>query len=213
MKKIYVCVTVTALLQGGCSMQHPVTIYENLANEQKLCCSDYKEMKFVALSAAGEQAFDIDSDTPVFNFKDGRSKFVAVALPSRSKTSALQLRTHVISLRIEPVAFDPFITFLDQGYVSLGEVVPQMKMTTGFFSGRAWETMIPIPESAAYAIVYTKPVLYRTFMYYNPEKSLTLVPGPVPLLLPTQAVPIMAAPHGKISMEILSNLPLNTGSK
>lgn len=191
------------LVLGGCAIQHPVTTYSQLRNEQKPCCVDFREMRFEMLSVAERRSFEIDSDTPVFLFKSGRSKFVAVALPTLSGPSALGLQTHVISLRLEPVAFDPFIVFLDNGFASLGEAVPQMRMTTDFFSGRAWESRVPIPKSAAYAIVYAKPVLYQTFMYHNPEKSLTLVPGPVPLVLSTQAAPIMAAPHGKISLEVL----------
>jgi hypothetical protein len=183
-------------------MQHPVTIYTNQTNEQKLCCSDFREMKFLKLSASEKQSFEIDSDSPVFMFKDGRSKFVAVELPVLAEPAAITLETHVISLRIEPVAFDPFIMFLDRNLTSLGEVVPQMKIKSGFLTGRSWETKVPVPPAAGYAIVYTKPVLYQTFMYYNPETSLTFVPGKIPFFIPTRSVPIMAAPHGKVSLEI-----------
>jgi hypothetical protein len=197
-------VVMAALLLAGCATPHPITSYANRVNEQKVCCTSFREMNFGKLTVGEKRDLSIDSDSPVFMFKDGRSRFAALQLPALTIPAKLRLETHVVPLWIEPTVFDPFITFLGKDYETMGEAVPTLRFKSDFFAGRYWESEIPVPPGAAYAVVYTKPVLYLTFMYYNPEKSLTFVPGKVPLVIPTQAVPIMAGPHGKLSLEIVA---------
>ena len=190
-------------LLAGCATPHPITSYANRVNEQKVCCASFREMGFTTLPFGERRDFSIDSDSPVFIFKDGRSRFAAVQLPARTAAAKLRLETHVVPIWIEPTVFDPFVMFLNKGYEKMGEVVPSLRFKSEFVAGRFWESEISVPPGAAYAVVYTKPVLYLTFMYYNPEKSLTFVPGKIPLVIPTQGVPIMAGPHGKVSLEIV----------
>ena len=189
---------------GGCALPHPITTYSNKVNEQKVCCPSFREMTFVPISLGEKREFSIDSDTPVFVFKDGRSRFAAIQLPVQAEAGKLKLITHVVPIWIEPTVFDPYVIFLKQDYAALGEIVPALKFKSDFLNGRYWEAEVSIPIGAAYAIVYTKPVVYLTPMYVNTETSLTFVPGRVPFVLPTQATPIMAGPHGKIFIEVIS---------
>jgi hypothetical protein len=188
---------------SGCATPHPITLYANRINEQKVCCTSLQEASFAALSVGTKYDFSIDSDSPVFLFKDGRSRFAAIQLPRPLAARKLRLESHVVPIWIEPTAFSPFVMFINKNHESMGEVIPTLRFKNEFFAGRFWEGELSVPDGAAYAVIYTKPVLYLTFMYHNPERSFAIIPGKIPLPIVTQPVPIMAGPHGKISLELI----------
>ncbi len=197
-----VAIGASAALLAGCiaATTHPLMRESGEIGAQVVCCASFRDMPFLAMPAAQKRTFQIDSESPVYAFKEGRSRFVALRLPAGP--ASLRLRSNVVTAWVEPTTFDPFVTFLDQGFESLGETVPEMRNGSGNSSdasSRFREAVVRIPSRAAYVILYTKPVVYGGRRLETPPQ---LISGAQPMSIPVNAFPITAGPRGELVLEV-----------
>lgn len=192
-------VCATAWLTGCiATTTHPIMRESSEIGTQAVCCASFRDMPFIALPAAQKRTFQIDGESPVYAFKEGRSRFVAVRLPAGP--ASMRLRSNVVTAWVEPTTFDPFVTFLDQGFESLGETVPELRNSSDALS-RYREAVVRVPARAAYAVLYTKPVVYLGRRLETPPQ---LMSGAQPMSIPVNAFPIMAGPRGELVLEVLT---------
>jgi hypothetical protein len=191
---------VAAAVLGGCgatAMQpHPILRESTEIGAQPICCTGFRDMPYVTLPPAQKKTFQIDPLSPVYMFKEGRSRFLAVQLPP--STAVLRVRSNVITAWVEPTTFDPSVTFLDKNFNNLGEVAYQLRVS-GDAMGKFWEGTVPVPRAAAYAILYTKPSTYLT---RRPDAPPALVSGAQPMSSPITAFPTLAGPRGELVLEV-----------
>ena len=185
----------TVLVAGcGTPQQHPIARESEQIGTQPVCCASFRDMPFVALHAAQKRTFVIDTDTPVYAFRDGRSRFVAVRLPAAP--ASLRVRSNVITAWVEPTTFDPFVTFLDGGYQSLGESALPTRVAAES-GARFLEGEIRVPRGAAFAVLYTKPAVYLTKRREGPPP---LVVGAQSMSIPMTSF-VVAGPRGELVLE------------
>lgn len=189
---------VAALLAGCGAARHPITVESGNIGAQAVCCASFREMPYVSLPAAQKKIFQIDPESPVYAFKEGRSRFVALELPAAS--AVLRVRSNVITAWVEPTTFDPFVTFLDKDFGNLGESVLAMRILADA-NGRYREASVRVPGGASYAIVYTKPAVYFGRRLESPP---ALVSAAQPMQAPLNMFPILAGPRGELVVEVLT---------
>lgn len=197
--RIAAAIAIAAWL-AGCvatmTQPHPIVRESNEIGAQQVCCTGFRDMPYVTLPAAQKKTFQIDPLSPVYTFKEGRSRFLAIQLPP--STAVLRVRSNVITAWVEPTTFDPSVTFLNKDFESLGEVSYPMRVS-GDAMGKFWEGTVQVPRSAAYAVLYTKPSTYLT---KRPDAPPPLMTGAQPMSIPINAFPILAGPRGELVLEV-----------
>ncbi|TCJ12948.1 hypothetical protein EZJ19_12040 [Parasulfuritortus cantonensis] len=134
------------------------------------CCRRYAEMRFARLAAAGPTKAAIGADSPVFDFPEGPSRFLAWTLPERPAPYTLVLRSVVTSGA--PGAggynvFSPAILLLDANFEPVFRADDLFAPVAATLfpprrTGLAGQVRVAGGAAAArYLVVYTTPARLR----------------------------------------------------
>ena len=167
--------------------------YSDALTGKKPCCASLAELPYQALRMGESASVKIDRDSQVFDFPQGRSRFAAWQLPSRSATPyAIALRSNVTPGNMPGVGqlyiFSPAIMLLDENFKVLAQqehglfvAAPASVLPPRSASLQARIESSQIPASARYLIAYTTRSIIE-------KRWHTTAPGFIPIaggVLPT----------------------------
>ncbi|MGY5580331.1 MalM family protein [Vibrio cincinnatiensis] len=112
MKKIWlVALSMTGLI--GCSAHYEGVSYDNnLLTQAIVCCDTLEDAPWVVLELNENLKFDLENDSPVWEFNTGKSYFSALKFSERSGKVSLKIR----SLMLDGRVIQPSIDLLDKNY-------------------------------------------------------------------------------------------------
>ena len=130
----------------------------------KACCTDPAQFRYQPLPASGSVDFDINKQSPAFEFQSGLSHFQAFTLPALTKPYVIEIRSYISNgpdpLRarvLYPVAAiltDDFIVARAAGLEQLRPEIPIMEQATS----PAYRLAIPFDPGSSrekYLVVFT----------------------------------------------------------
>ena len=147
----------TALLLTSCASPVPRQIEEMIAKQP--CCADLKAIDFAELKRSHVGRVELSEKSPVFEFEQGKSYFVAYRLPVIDSTDRIaKIKTyHVGTYQPAAFVFCPVLTFVDQNHavVSAEQKVGLTFRRAGILEGAYWTVNFRIPQNAIYVIAHT----------------------------------------------------------
>lgn len=136
-----------------------------------VCCMPYSDMKYTELKIDSEQAADLREGTPAHEFLEGKSFYRAFVLPARTGPSKLKYKAFVGGIALPyATVVRPYFVFLDKDKAEVSLVPdPPAFSGTELLRGSFFKGEVPIPEEAAYVVLYTseRPVAPRTVFSAN----------------------------------------------
>lgn len=156
---------------------------------QSACCSSITELPFVAMEQRPPLSdhfhspvyYEVDLSTPVFEFPEGKSPFLAFDLGAPGANSVLHYRSRMSGMtgcgenppRGQRL-FEPIVTFLDEKKTVLvsGAVAKSTKFTSNTIS---FTFSFPIPRAAKYVVIHTRPERFGQVVMSAKDGS-TLLP-------------------------------------
>ncbi|QID19542.1 hypothetical protein G3580_19115 [Nitrogeniibacter mangrovi] len=176
------------------------------------CCARLAALPFQPLSLTGSGTYRIGPGSPVFDFAEGRSRFLAWALPAATRPYTISLRSVVTPSNLPALRrfyiFAPAVTLLDADFHvidhrarGLFSPVPASVLPPRAASIRATLTIDGALSGARYLIVHTTPAILES-------EWTTWMPGFVPIAggaLPTGlAEPVSMEPaiSGEIQVAV-----------
>lgn len=123
--------------------------------QRKVCCSSYREIRYGSLEIGKEVEFAITPESPIFEFKDGRSFFSAFELPV-GKARILTLKTYPVNTlyNLAGHVLVPSVQFLDAELRVIDAQTPKYIARYPRVIGRPWgEAEINVPSAAQFVVI------------------------------------------------------------
>lgn len=131
------------------------------------CCHDFSTLPYRDLAGGQRIRELIGPDTPVFEFPQGKSFFLAVHF-MKGDGSKLIVRTYPQNMLYNPDGhvFVPRITFLSSHFEVISSISPEFTVQSPTFGigESAWRVDLPVPSQAIYAVIHTGDVERRKTM-------------------------------------------------
>lgn len=118
--------------------------------------TEFAQMQFEALVPGQSRTITLDSKSPTFSFAEGKSYFVATSLPPTTAPRFITFQSDMSGPLMNMInVMIPRFAFLDSSKQLLGtESAAQIRRNTDRFRGTFFEGRVPVPQSAAYAVVF-----------------------------------------------------------
>jgi hypothetical protein len=166
-------------------------------NRSKVCCDTYKSMNFKRSALSLEEKVNIDASFDVFDFEDGKSRFVAYKLPERKPFYYIAVRSYSSHVYVAAgTVFYPILLFLGSNI----EIIKELSWPTVRTEGSTWterprlETIVTIDHSrydAKYLIIYS---------------DIKNIGNLVPIFVPNGPRHIPISPHGELKVVFADEL-------
>lgn len=129
--------------------------HTQLLAQGKVCCSSYREVRYGSLGVGKEVEFSITPESPIFEFKNGRSFFAAFELPA-GNARTLTLKTYPVNMLYNRAGhvLVPGVQFLDAELRLIDAQTPMYIARNPRVIGNSWgETEINVPSAARFVVV------------------------------------------------------------
>jgi len=133
----------------------PLPRQAEVLQKGRACCSSIEQVPISGATANGAFSATLNDQTPIFEFTQGRSHFVAMSIGSQRN---LEVRTwHQGNTTIDWQIFCPMITFLDKDkhFLEARELNDMSFTRAGFIDNARFTQTISSPSLAAYAVVHS----------------------------------------------------------
>jgi Maltose operon periplasmic protein precursor (MalM) len=170
----------------------------------KACCSDPAQFRYQPLPASGNVDFDINKQSPAFEFQSGLSHFQAFALPALSKPYVIEIRSYIsggpdplrarVLYPVAAILTDDFIVARAAGLEQLRAEIPIMEQATS----PAYRLAIPFDPGASrekYLVVFTPSHLLA-------EHALPPFNDPESVAVAAREAFLGASPQGKLRITV-----------
>jgi hypothetical protein len=150
---------------------------QQLAASEKITKS-FAEMRFQPLRLSEVEVITLDSEQPAFDFLEGRSFYVARAIPNVQTTRMLQVKTYLSTLFLPKAnVLVPRFLFLDDSKRSVGLIKTYpLKRGVDFWRGVYFESEVDVPAAASYVVLYTFETEYPKLYSVSANGTERLVP-------------------------------------
>lgn len=191
--------------------EHRASVYRDVLENARVCCRSLAEADFRTLEPGAARTHRIGPESPVFDFPDGRSRFLALKLPAIRAPYTVTLRSTARPGNLGPdrvYVFAPAVMLLDRDFrpVAVRErglfgAAPASLMPPRGASLRAELRIEGREAEARYLVLYTTPgILSETLG--NARPGIAAVAGGA---VPTgQWVSLVMEPalHGEIEVAV-----------
>jgi len=201
----YVLLLPLMIFAYGCASQIPA-LDSALVNKAP-CCASLREITYSNVSGGSSVDYDIDERSPTYDFAEGRSYFVAVALPS--DTRKLLITTHLVGGWI-PTAqvFWPVLLFLNQNHEPT-RTMKQVEMDRSMSwqplrGGPIWSADIKVEPGEQFLVIYTlQAYVGRKIAAAGPSQGFVFSGGAGPTYVPGSSTKYSTVgPGGYISINV-----------
>jgi maltose operon protein len=179
----------------------------------KMCCRSYAEFPYSPVKLEEPVEIDINSESPMFDFPEGRSFFAAFNLPREANNIEFMTGVNGIWLPTATV-FMPQFLFLDESSnpmatvseITVRQAIPMFEPafgTTSYWSGRFY-----IPKGARKLVMYASAKrLGETITHRKLESGSVYLLGTIPVITPggreiTHKIPFSSV--GSVKLRIRS---------
>jgi hypothetical protein len=187
---------------------------------ETVCCADYSKMNFTLLTVGTTTTTEISTESPAFDFPEGRVRFSAFQVNQLSQSVRLRIRTSMIG-NYEGGIFlmYPAIVFLDSSFKPINTALPNLyhikQNPIITFEAPSWEGFVQLPLNTFYLVLFSPRSKIDTYSNYttdpnnDPSRTQTrvLVIGSVPVAvretLGASRVPFGAS--GQVALELVLN--------
>ena len=148
---------------SGCASPSQVPALEESLNAEASCCASYAEFDFPRMPTDEEFKFSIGPGDKAYRFPSGKSYFKSFRLPEFDYSHSLEVKTYPIGRWIPTGhVFAPFLTFLNEAYTPVGDLVaPELFYNEGWFEAAGWTSIVHVPSEATYVVFHTAPELFN----------------------------------------------------
>jgi hypothetical protein len=170
----------------------------------KACCSDPAQFRYQPLPANGSVDFDINKQSPAFEFQSGLSHFQAFALPALTKPYIIEIRSYIsggpdplrarVLYPVAAVLTDDFIVARAAGLEQLRAEIPIMEQA----ATPAYRLAIPFEPGTSrekYLVVFTPSHLLA-------EHALPPFNDPESVAVAAREAFLGASPQGKLRITV-----------
>ena len=206
--------TVLALLTivAGCA-KPLVAEHSTALDRAPVCCRDFADVQSSPLVAGSESRTEVSLKSPVFEFPEGKSYFVAYRLPDAKTVTRRTLVIRTFTVNTTPITaahvFVPRVITADQNLKPLRSTAPTLQLHRPRFAiGESWwQGELALDPSEAYAFVYTGRE-ERKRVLQMPDSDAGAVYAPIPggggVLIPNargyRLIP--AGPTGEVAVRV-----------
>ena len=154
-------VSVLSLLLSSCANVTPGMLRTSL-DQRPVCCSDFSQMKFTELKYGDGELFDVGQESPVYQFPEGKSRFIAVKYPPREQGRMLLMimKNNNASTPegLRHYYFLPVAYTLDENYQVKRKLTPNMEKVRVNMSKNNWVYVKHMLEDdERYAVIFSDP--------------------------------------------------------
>lgn len=163
----------------------------------KVCCASFAELP--VRKAERDQVLEVEFDAslPAYDFAEGRSYFVALAVP-QGAPATLQFTTAMNGIWLpSATVLMPAFLFLDANRKPLGspEQPPVQQAWKPFepsFSSSSWGGEVNVPPGAAFVVVYALASRFgQTVAHTKRDSGYMFMAGATPIFVPGGSTPIV----------------------
>lgn len=157
-----ICFYFMTLTLYGCAgigggFQPPV--HEQMLAKSSICCDSLDKLDYKLLGINKSLRTFVGPNTPVYDFAQGKSYFIAVQIQPKSIDTMLSVRTFPQNMLYnrEGHVFVPRIIFLTDDYQILSSLSPEFYVQGPKFGigESSWRFDLTIPQGAKRAIIHT----------------------------------------------------------
>lgn len=183
------------ILASGCAN---VTELKRDLSAKNVTVTEFPQMQFEALVPGQPRTITLDSESPTFSFAEGKSYFSATSLPQTSGPRFITFQSDTSGPLMNMMnVMIPRFAFLDSSKQLLRtESATQIRRNTDRFRGTFFEGRVPVPQSAAYAVVFASDKTEHPLIAFSANGTRWPVPlapaGKTRVSVTTQAVATIA---------------------
>ena len=161
-QRLRVILAAIIVLICGCSSNE--TIQSVRQPPGASCCKSFDELPFRDIGRGTSLRVEVDVDTPVFDFPEGKSRFAAFRLAPDDKPGRLRIKTSIVGRPLNlAFVFYPAVTFLNADFRRIQLIEPRLK----YDQLGAWIGEVPVPSQTKYAVIHTPTEKVGTRIYYK----------------------------------------------
>ena len=129
------------------------------------CCTDITSIPYQSIEYDKEYTFEINDNTPVFEFNFGRSHFIALELPKTDRLYRISVESHLA----KGLLFFPMLLVLDGRHQKIKQISQEtfLYKKTNDFSYTLLEGEIVVNENedqARYLIIHTPDISWQGYL-------------------------------------------------
>jgi hypothetical protein len=161
------------VLLAGCGSAPPSK--ETVATA-KVCCASFAELKFIDLKPGETIAESIDASSQLFQFSDGRSYTLAVAIGPAPNSRRLLIKSYLSGSWLPSATmFYPKVQLLGANRTPSGPALSvRVAQGNDFFKGGYYATVIDLRPEEHFVVLYSDPETHgKSLPRYNSPAGLT----------------------------------------
>jgi len=142
---------------------------------KRSCCTSFRELPYVEADAANKMDFASSDSSPVFQFPEGKSFFMALRLPQSLSPGVADLEVRFSRSILDPYkgtvrAFCPAYTLLRDDFSEIKSSAVQVRYAAPTWTkGGRWVGQIVIPDGARYIVLHTSDHLLEGSVNMGPH--------------------------------------------
>lgn len=170
-------VAATSLVLSSCASLTPTMLRTSL-DKGAVCCSDFSQMSFTELKYGDGELFDVGQESPIYQFPEGKSRFIAVKYPPREQGRMLLMimKNNNASTPegLRHYYFLPVAYTLDENYQVKRKLKPDMEKVRVNMSKNNWVYVKHMLEDdERYVVIFADPALYGKKLVFVSKDGFT----------------------------------------
>ena len=160
MKPIIFWLLVAAVLSSLNACSSMSAMNDSLRSKRS-CCTSFRDLPYVEVDAANKMDFSSSDSSPVFQFPEGKSFFMALRLPQSLSPGVAELEVRFSRSILDPYmgtvrAFCPAYTLLRDDFSEIKSSAVQVHFAASTWTkGARWVGQIVIPDGTRYIVLHT----------------------------------------------------------
>ena len=170
---VYGFTALVAALLVGCASAPPS---REVMASGKVCCASFAELKFVELRAGESATLSVDESSQLFEFADGRSLAIAVAVGSANGTRKMLVKSYLSGSWLPSATmFYPKVQVLGADRKpSRPALVVKVTQGNDFFKGSYYATIVDLHPEDHFVVIYSDvETKGKSLPYYNSPSGIT----------------------------------------
>ena len=188
LRNFYIAIFILTLnLLVSCSSTTPALL-KNTLDKSSACCDDLSKLKYTKLDYDDGDTFHLDESSPVFQFPQGKSRFIAVELPPRPEGRKLSLTLRPTSYLKDKVGyrhyyFLPRMIAMDNNFnikrnlgIDVEALITELHVDEWVYA------RFELNDDERYFVIYSDPAYYgREFKFRQSDTGRSIYVDPMAL--------------------------------